>query len=121
MVRSKRSSDRREASTHMDVLPKLSFRECGCLSEIVLSYISSLSSALMLPKGSSVLHSESGAQAPEGHCATAYLANGSVNDYVRYLPTSKDSPKAVPTMKRGNIPFGKPDLAAIVLASVPMM
>jgi hypothetical protein len=32
----------------------------------------------------------------------------------------KDSPKAVPTTKKGNIPFGKADLAAIVLASVPM-
>ncbi len=32
----------------------------------------------------------------------------------------KDSPKAVPTTKKGNIPFGEADLAAIVLASVPM-
>jgi hypothetical protein len=32
----------------------------------------------------------------------------------------KDSPKAVPMMKKGNIPFGEADLAAIVLASVPM-
>ncbi len=32
----------------------------------------------------------------------------------------KDSPKAVPTTKKGNIPFGKADLAAIVLVSVPM-
>ncbi len=32
----------------------------------------------------------------------------------------KDSPKAVPTTKKGNIPFGKADLAAIVLASVPI-
>jgi hypothetical protein len=41
-------------------------------------------------------------------------------DYVRYLPMLKDSPKVVPTMKKGNIPFGKADLAAIVLSSVPM-
>ncbi len=33
----------------------------------------------------------------------------------------KDSTKAVPTMRKGNIPFGEADLAAIVLASVPMM
>jgi hypothetical protein len=33
----------------------------------------------------------------------------------------KDSPKAVPTSKKGNIPFGKADLAAIVPASVLMM
>jgi hypothetical protein len=32
----------------------------------------------------------------------------------------KDSSKAVPTMKKGNIPFGEADLAAIVLSSVPM-
>jgi hypothetical protein len=46
---------------------------------------------------------------------------GVLNDYVRHLPTLKDSPKAVPTTKKGNIPFGKADLAAIMLASVPMM
>ncbi len=32
----------------------------------------------------------------------------------------KDSSKAVPTTKKGNIPFGEADLAAIVLLSVPM-
>ena len=36
------------------------------------------------------------------------------------LPTLKDSSKVVPTTKKGNTPFGKADLAAIVLASVPM-
>jgi hypothetical protein len=46
---------------------------------------------------------------------------GVLNDYVRYLPTLKDSPKAVPTTKKGNISFGEADLAAIVLASVLMM
>ncbi len=45
---------------------------------------------------------------------------GVLNDYVRHLPTLKDSSKAVPTTKKGNIPFGKADLAAIVLSSVPM-
>jgi hypothetical protein len=48
------------------------------------------------------------------------LQMGLLNDHVRYLPTLKDSSKAVPTMKKGNIPFGKADLAAIVLASVLM-
>jgi hypothetical protein len=38
-----------------------------------------------------------------------------------YLPTLKDSPEAVPTTKKGKIPFGNADLAAIVLMSVPMM
>jgi hypothetical protein len=45
---------------------------------------------------------------------------GVLNDYVKHLPTLKDSSKAVPTMKKGNIPFGEADLAAIVLSSVPL-
>ncbi len=45
---------------------------------------------------------------------------GVLNDYVRHLPTLKDSFKAVPTTKKGNIPFGKADLDAIVLSSVPV-
>jgi hypothetical protein len=44
-----------------------------------------------------------------------------LNDYVRHLPTLKDSPKAVPMTKKENVPFGKADLATIVLVSVPMM
>jgi hypothetical protein len=44
------------------------------------------------------------------------LQMGVLNDYARHLPTLKDSPKAVPRMKKGNIPFGESDLAAIVLA-----
>ncbi len=47
------------------------------------------------------------------------LRMGVLNDYVKHLPTLKDSSKA-PTTKKGNIPFGKADLAAIVLSSVPM-
>ncbi len=45
---------------------------------------------------------------------------GVLNDCVRHLPTLKDSSKAVPMTKKGNIPFDKADLAAIVLSSVPM-
>jgi hypothetical protein len=48
------------------------------------------------------------------------LQMGALNDFVKHLPTLKDSPKAVPTMKKGNILFGKADLAAIVLLSVLM-
>ncbi len=48
------------------------------------------------------------------------LQMGVLNDHVRHLPTLKNSPKAVPTTKNGNIPFGKADLAVKVLASVPM-
>jgi hypothetical protein len=46
---------------------------------------------------------------------------GVLNDYVRHLPMLKDSSKAVPSTKKGNIPFGEADLAAIVLSSVPML
>jgi hypothetical protein len=49
------------------------------------------------------------------------LHMGVLNDYVRHLHMLKDSPKAVPTTKKGNIPFGKADLASIVLASVPIL
>ncbi len=49
------------------------------------------------------------------------LQMGVLNDFVRHLPTLKDSPKAVSTTKKGSIPFSKADLAAIVLVSVPMM
>jgi hypothetical protein len=48
------------------------------------------------------------------------LQMGVFNDYVRHLPTLKDSPKAVPMTKKGNVPFGKDDLATIMLASVMM-
>ncbi len=48
------------------------------------------------------------------------LQMGVLNDYVTYPPMLKDSPKAVPTTKKGNILFGKADLASIMLASVPM-
>jgi hypothetical protein len=49
------------------------------------------------------------------------LQMGVLNDYVKHLPTLKDSSKVVPTTKKGNIPFGKADLAAIALSSVPML
>jgi hypothetical protein len=45
---------------------------------------------------------------------------GVLNDYLKHLPMMKDSPKAVPTTKKGNIPFGEAELAAIVLVSVLM-
>jgi hypothetical protein len=43
-----------------------------------------------------------------------------LNDYVRHLPTLKDSSRALPTTKKGNISFGEADLATIVLSSVLM-
>jgi hypothetical protein len=48
------------------------------------------------------------------------LQMGVLNDYIRYLPTLKDNPKAVPMTKKGNIPSGQADLAAIMLAYVLM-
>ncbi len=48
------------------------------------------------------------------------LHMGVLNDYVKHLPMLKDSSKPVPTTKKGNIPFGKADLAVIVLLSVLM-
>jgi hypothetical protein len=48
------------------------------------------------------------------------LRMGLLNDYVKHLPMLKDSSKAVPTTIKGYIPFGKADLATIVLSSVPM-
>jgi hypothetical protein len=45
---------------------------------------------------------------------------GVLNDYIRYLPMLKDSPKAVPMTKKGNIPLSECDLAAIMLVSIPM-
>ncbi len=48
------------------------------------------------------------------------LHMGVLNDYVKHLPTLKDSSKAVPATKKGNFPFGKADLAALVLLSVSM-
>jgi hypothetical protein len=49
------------------------------------------------------------------------LQMGVLNDYVKHLSMLKGSSKAVPTTKKGNIPFNKADLAAIVLSSVPML
>jgi hypothetical protein len=46
------------------------------------------------------------------------LQMGVLNDYVRHLPTLKDSSKAVSMTTKGT--FGEADLAAIVLSSVPM-
>jgi hypothetical protein len=46
---------------------------------------------------------------------------GVLNDYLKHLPTLKDSSKAVPTTKKEIICFGEADLAAIVLSSVPML
>jgi hypothetical protein len=48
------------------------------------------------------------------------LQMGVLNDYIKHLPTLNDSSKALPTTKKGNIPFSKADLAAIVLSFVPM-
>jgi hypothetical protein len=48
------------------------------------------------------------------------LQMGALNDYVRHFPMLKGSSKAVSMKKKMNVSFGKADLAAIMLASVPM-
>jgi hypothetical protein len=47
------------------------------------------------------------------------LQMGVLNDYIRHLPTLKDSPKAVSMTKKVKVPFGKVDLATIVLGVCP--
>jgi hypothetical protein len=42
------------------------------------------------------------------------------NGYLGYLPTLKNSPKAVVTTKKGNVPFEEADLASIMLAALPL-
>ena len=44
---------------------------------------------------------------------------GLLNDCLAYLPTVKDSPKAVKDTKKGNVPFDEADLASIILKSLP--
>jgi hypothetical protein len=43
-----------------------------------------------------------------------------LNGYLKHLPTLKDSPKAVATTKKGNVPFKEADLASIILAALPL-
>lgn len=43
-----------------------------------------------------------------------------LNGYLKYLPTLKNSPRAVATTKEGNIPFEEADLASIMLAALPI-
>ncbi len=92
----------------------------GLLSKTALSYISSQSSLLTRPKSSGSTYSRWCAKPQRATVHQHILWMGVLNDYVRYLLMVKDSPKAVPMMKKGKIPFGKADLAAIVSASVLM-
>ncbi len=43
-----------------------------------------------------------------------------LNGQLKDLPTLKNSPMAVPTTKKGNVPFGYAELALILLAAVPI-
>ena len=45
---------------------------------------------------------------------------GLFNNYLAYLPTVKDSPRAVEDTKKGNVPINKADLDGIVLKAVPI-
>ncbi len=44
-----------------------------------------------------------------------------MNDYLRHLPMLKVSPKTAMMPRKGNAPFCEADLAAIILAYVPIM
>ena len=43
-----------------------------------------------------------------------------LSGYLEYLPTLKNSPRAVATTKMGNVPFEAADLASIILAALPL-
>ncbi len=43
-----------------------------------------------------------------------------LSGYLEYLPTLKNSPRAVATTKKGNVPFEAADLASIILAALPL-
>ncbi len=43
---------------------------------------------------------------------------GFLNNYLAYLPTVKESPRAVEDTKKDNVPFDKADLAGIVLKAI---
>jgi hypothetical protein len=76
----------------------------------------------MWPKGSGITFSRQ-CTSPRAR-ATVHqhiLRMGVLIDYVRYLLLLKDSPNAVPSTKKGNTPFSETNLAAIILASVPIM
>ncbi len=108
------------AAVSSQVKKKVGVCKQGRPSWTVLSYITSQSSVLMQPKGSGSTFSKRCAS-PRGPLVQQHISRmGVLNDYVKYLPTLKDSSKAVPTTKKGNIPFGEADLATIVLLSVPM-
>jgi hypothetical protein len=64
---------------------------------------------------------QQGVRKPQRATVRQYILQmGVLNDYIRYLPTLKDSPRAVPIAKKGKNPLSKAGLATIVLASVPM-
>ncbi len=43
-----------------------------------------------------------------------------MSGYLKYLPTLKNSSRAVATTKKGNIPFEAADLALVILAALPL-
>jgi hypothetical protein len=64
---------------------------------------------------------QQGVRKPQRATVRQYVSRMEVlNGYLRHLPTLKNSPKAVATTKKGNIPFAEADLASIILSSVPI-
>jgi hypothetical protein len=64
---------------------------------------------------------QQGVRKPQRATVHQYVSHMEVlNGYLRHLPMLKNSPKAVTTTKKGNIPFAEADLASIILSSVPI-
>ncbi len=65
---------------------------------------------------------QQGVRKPQRATVHQYVSRMEVlNGYLRHLSMLKNSPKAVATTKKGNIPFAEADLASIILlASVPI-
>jgi hypothetical protein len=65
------------------------------------------------------LYIQQGVHKPQRATVRQYVSRLEVlNGYLRHLSTLKNSPNAVATTKKGNIPFAEADLASIVLSSV---
>ncbi len=100
---------------------KVGIHERGCPSKTVLSYISSQSSVLTQSKGNNPLFSK--------WCAShgGPLCNSISGKWECWMTMSDSSlhwraaPRLYRWQRKRTSPFGKADLATIVLASVPML
>jgi hypothetical protein len=64
---------------------------------------------------------QQGVRKPQRATVRQFISRVEVlSGYLKYLPPLKNSPKAVATTKKGNIPFEEADLASIILAALPL-